>query len=52
MVSWAGGYYGAPLKGYRVVTQVDPLSLTIFNVVVDAVVQYCLSMVMVEDMVL
>ena len=36
----AGGYYGEAFKGARGVTQGDPLSPTIFNVVVDAVVRH------------
>ena len=36
----AGGYYGAAFKGARGVTQGDPLSPTIFNVVVGAVVRH------------
>ena len=39
MVAKAGGYYRAALKGARDVTQGDPLPPTIFNVVVDAVLQ-------------
>ena len=39
MVAQAGGYYGATFKGERGVTQGDPLSPTIFYVVVDAVVR-------------
>ena len=38
MVARAGGYYRTGFKGARGVTQGDPLSTTIFNVVVDAVV--------------
>ena len=38
MVARAGGYYGTGFKGARGVTQGNPLSPTIFNVVVDAVV--------------
>ena len=34
MISRAGGYYGAAFKVFRGVTQVYPLSPTIFNVVV------------------
>ena len=39
----AGGYCGAEFKGYRGVTQGDPLYTTIFNVVVDAVVRHWLT---------
>ena len=39
MVAQAGGYYGKAFGGERGVTQGDPLSPTIFNVVVDAVVR-------------
>ena len=39
-VTRAGGYYGKVFKGKRGVTQGDPLSSTIFNVVVDAVVRH------------
>ena len=37
MVDRAGGYYGKEFGGERVLMQGDPLSPTIFNVVVDAV---------------
>ena len=37
MVARAGGYYGSVFQGFRGVTQGNPLSPTIFNVVVDAV---------------
>ena len=47
MVARAGGYYGAAFKGDQGVTQVDPLSPTIFNVVVDAVASHWVT-VMVE----
>ena len=43
MAARAGGYYGAAFKGARGVTQGDPLSPTIFNVVVDAVVRHWLE---------
>ena len=43
-----GEYYGAAFKGAQGVTQVDPLSPTIFNVVVDSVVRHWVS-VMVES---
>ena len=42
-----GGYYGTTFKGERGVTQSDPLSPTIFNVVVDAVVRHWLMGVIV-----
>ena len=40
MAAIASGYYGKAFKGDRGVTQGDPLSPTIFNVVVDAVVRH------------
>ena len=40
VVARAGGYYGTAFRGERGVTQGDPLSPTIFNVVVDAVVRH------------
>ena len=40
MVARGGGYYGTAFKRERGVTQGDPLSPTIFNVVVDAVVRH------------
>ena len=40
MVARAGGYYGEAFKGARGVTQGNPLSPTIFNVVVDAVFRH------------
>ena len=40
IVARAGGYYGKSFKGERGVTQGYPLSPTIFNVVVDAVVRH------------
>ena len=48
MVARAGGYYGTAFQGYRGVTQGDPLSPTIFNIAVDAVVRHQVMM-MVED---
>ena len=44
MVTRAGGYYGEGFKGAQGVTQGDPLSPTIFNVVVDAVVRHWVTM--------
>ena len=43
VVARAGSYYGKGFKGGRGVTQGDPLSPTIFNVVVDAVVRHWLT---------
>ena len=40
MIARAGGYYGEAFKGARGFTQGDPLSPTIFNVVMDAVVRH------------
>ena len=40
MMARAGGYYGEAFKWARGVTQGNPLSPTIFNVVVDAVVRH------------
>ena len=40
MVARAGGYYREEFKKARGVTQGDPLSPTIFNVVLDAVVRH------------
>ena len=44
MVERTGGYYGDAFKGARGVTQGEPLSPTNFNVVVDAVVRYWVTM--------
>ena len=40
MVAWEGEYYEEPLCGDRDVTQGDPLSPTISNVVMDVVVRH------------
>ena len=45
MVARAGGYFWIPFKECHGVTQGDPLSLTIFNVVVDAVINHCVTVV-------
>ena len=44
MVARAGSYYGKGFKGERGVTQGEPLSPTIFNVVVDAVVRHWIQL--------
>ena len=44
MVARAGGYYGTAFWGKCAVTQGDPIYPTIFNVVVDAVVQQWVTM--------
>ena len=38
MFARACGYFGIPLKGYRGVAQVNPLSPTLFNLFIDAVI--------------
>ena len=43
IVARVGSYYGKGFKGGMGVTQGDPLSSTIFNVVVDAVVRHWLT---------
>ena len=48
MVARAGGYYGTGFKGARGVTQGDPLSPTIFNVVVDAVIRHWVTLAVEE----
>ena len=48
MVARAVGYYGEAFKGAPGVTQGDPLSPTIFNVVVDAVVRHWVTMLLEE----
>ena len=48
MVARAGGYYGKGFKGGRGVTQGDPISPTIFNVVVDAVVRHWVTIKVTE----
>ena len=45
MVARVGGHYGEPFCRERGITQGDPLSPTIFNVVVDVVVRHWESLV-------
>ena len=47
MVAMVVGYYRTAFQGARGVTQVDPLSPTIFNLVVDAMVRNWLKVVVV-----
>ena len=44
MLARAGGYFGTGFKGKRGMTQGDPLSPTIFNVVVDVVVRHWVTL--------
>ena len=48
MVARAGGYYSLAVNGVRGVTQGNPLSSTIFNVVVDAGVRHWVTGVIVD----
>ena len=45
MVAGAGGYFRRPFKGYGGVTQGNPLSPTIFNMVLDAVIRHWVKVV-------
>ena len=45
MVARYGGYFGLLFKGYHRVTQGDPLSLTLFNVVVESVMCHWVTVV-------
>ena len=45
MVARAGSYYGTPFKVQEGVTQRDPLSPTIFNMVVDAVIRQWVALI-------
>ena len=49
VVTRVGGYYRTGFKGARGVTQGDPLSPTIFNVVVDAVVRQWVTLAVEEE---
>ena len=46
LVCKAGGYFGAPFKALRGVTQGGPLSPRIFNLIVDAVIREWLRQVL------
>ena len=45
MVARAVGYFGLLFNGYHEVKQGDPLSTTLFNVVVDAVILHRVTVV-------
>ena len=45
MATKAGRYFGHPFKGYRGITQGDPLYPTIFNVVADTVIRHLVMVV-------
>ena len=45
IASKAGGYYGPAFQSHRRVTQGEPLSPTIFNVVVDSIIQKYVTVV-------
>ena len=45
MVARANGYFGLPFKGYCGITQCDPLTTTLFNVVVDVVICHWVTVV-------
>ena len=45
MVAKADGYFRRLFKEYQVVTQGDPLSPTIFNMVLDAVIRHWMTVV-------
>ena len=47
MMDHTGGYYGAGLRGLQGLNQGYPLSPTIFNVVMDAVVRNWVSLALV-----
>ena len=48
MVAREGGYYGTAFQGARGMTKGDPLSPTIFNLLVDAVVRLWMTGVIVD----
>ena len=49
MVAQAGQYYKSTFKGYRGVTQRDPLRPNIFNMVVDSVIRHWMMVVSGEE---
>ena len=49
MVAKAGGYFGRPFKGNHRVMQGYPLSPTIFNVFVEAVIRHWVTVVLLTE---
>ena len=49
MVAKTGGYFPPPFQGYCGLTQVDPVSPTVFNVVVDAVIRNWITVVVLTE---
>ena len=49
MVAKVGHYYGTLFKVHQGITQVDPLSPTIFNIVVVSEICYWVTLVAVEE---
>ena len=49
MVACYGGLFGAPFKLQSGMTQEDPLSPTIVNVVLDVVIRHLVSLLLEED---
>ena len=45
MVAKANGYFGPPFKGYHGINQGEPLSPTLFNLVMDAVIHHWVTVV-------
>ena len=45
MVAWTDGYFVYPFKGQHGVTKGNPLSLMIFNGVIDVVLWYWIALV-------
>ena len=49
MVTKAEGYFAPTFKGYHGVNQVDPLSPSVFNVVVNAVIWHWVMVVVLME---